>query len=253
MLAIPINIYKLTMIKFPNHLSIFFALIISLTSCYPLQMSKLRTLFTPIPESSKTIDIPKYGTENPFTGYPYVYWHFSKQKQNQLGLASPETSHDSLLFRIWITHPTGKTNQPHVLVKVKKDTVSWQAELILMRVDFESSTLSETITSTKRFTLNPLITDWETLADSLSKLKIATLPTDESIPGYYTTQRGYARHTPTISFEYATKDIYRFYQYNDITRIPDEFWQPRHVIAILELLEHEFQWDTQATIYFQNH
>jgi hypothetical protein len=82
------------------------------------------------------------------------------------------------------------------------------------------------------------------------KLKISELPTDDLIPGYYSNNSGYGSNSPTFSFEYSTKDLYRFYQYNDLYRVADKFWQPKNVIDILSILEAEFQWDTQARKYF---
>lgn len=222
-----------------------------MTSCASKNLSKLDTYYSPIPESSKKLDIPKYGNEHQFKGYPYTYWNFCKQKQQQLGLESPETSRDSLIFRMWITNPTGKKGQPHGLVEIKKDSSGWNGKLILMHVDFKLSNLSETITDSKAIDLKPLKTDWTTIVDSLLKLKIAELPTDDLIPGYYPENIGYGNNAPTFSFEYATRNIYRFFQYNDIYRVSNKFWQPKNVIDILDLLESEFQWDTQARIYFE--
>lgn len=119
-----------------------------------------------------------------------------------------------------------------------------------MHVDFKLKDLSETITDSKFIDLKPIKTSWKMVVDSLVKLKVAVLPTDDLIPEYYSNNTGYADNSPTYSFEYATNDIYRFYQYNDIYRALDEFWQPQNVIGILDLLEDEFQWDTLAREYF---
>jgi hypothetical protein len=221
-----------------------------MTSCAPMNLSKLGTYYTPIPESSKKLDIPKYGNEHQFQGYPYTYWNFCKQKQKQLGLDSPETSKDSLIFRMWITNPVGKKGQPHGLVEIKYDSTGWSGKLVLMHVDFKLGNLSETITDSKVIDLKPLKTDWTTVVDSMIKLKISELPTDDLIPGYYSNNSGYGSNSPTFSFEYSTKDLYRFYQYNDLYRVADKFWQPKNVIDILSILEAEFQWDTQARKYF---
>ena len=223
---------------------------ILITGCVSMKLSKLDTYYTPIPESSKTLDIPKYGTEHQFNGYPYIYWNFCKQKQSQLGLTSPETSNDSLIFRVWITNPGGRRGQPHGLIEIKNDSKNWSGSLILMHVDFKLGNLSETITDSKTIELTPLKTNWKTVVDSLLKLKIDILPTDDLIPNYYSENNGYGNNSTTFSFEYATKVHYRFYQYNNIYRAPDKFWQPYNVIKILALLEDEFQWDTQARKYF---
>lgn len=236
--------------KIPKCILIGSIITILVTRCAPMNLSKLETYYTPIPESTKKLDIPKYGNGHQFNGYPYTYWNFCKQKQKQLGLESPETSKDSLLFRMWITNPIGKKGQPHGLVELKKDSTGWSGKLILMHVDFKIGNLSETITDSKVIDLKPLKTSWAVIVDSLDRLKISELPTDDLIPGYYSENLGYGNNSPTFSFEYATKDLYRFYQYNDIYRVADKFWQPKNVIKILDLLENEFQWDTQARKYF---
>lgn len=221
------------------------------TACVPVRLDKIDTFYTPLPESSRQLDIPKYGNDHRLSGYPYVYWHFCKQKQQQLGLVSPETSTDSLVFRLWITNPSGRVGQPHALVELRKDSIAWHGTLVLMRVDFRTKNLTETITRSKTIDLEPLVTNWKTVADSLMFFKIDILPTDDQIPDYYTNQSGYGNSNTTFSFEYATASIYRFYQYNNIYRVHDKFWQPQHVISILGLLEREFQWDAQARSYFQ--
>ena len=69
---------------------------------------------TPIPVSQKIIDIPTYPS-----GEPFVFWHFCKQKESQLGLSSAENSSDSLLVRVWVTVPTQKKNQQHVVIELR--------------------------------------------------------------------------------------------------------------------------------------
>ncbi|MCP4178034.1 MAG: hypothetical protein GY756_09725, partial [bacterium] len=98
-----------------------------------INLSKLDTYYAPIPESSKNLDIPKNGPEHKFNGYPFIYWNFCKQKQKQLNLTCPETSNDSLIYRVWITNPVGKIGQPHGLIEIKCDSSNnWKGSLILM-------------------------------------------------------------------------------------------------------------------------
>ena len=93
---------------------------------------------------------------------------------------------------------------------------------------------------------------WEAIIDSLYKLNFNELPTDEEIPGYYYDNSNYANNLPTFSFEYADVNTYRFYQYNNIYRAPDKFWQAKNVISILDLLEEEFEWNTRGYNYFES-
>jgi len=218
---------------------IYLSFILLLNSCVVLD-----TGLTPIPQSTKEIDIPHYDN-----GKPYVYWHYAKHKEPQLNISSPEKSTDSLLFRIWVTNPVGHYNQPHALIELKYDT-AWHGKMILMKVNFSRWNFIEKITNTKTFKLVPK-TNWDNVIDSLYKLKIDKLPTDEAIPNYYNESNRYTGNSTTFSFEYSTKTIYRFYQYGNIYRDPKHYWQPRHIIDLFGYLEDEFNWDSIAREYFK--
>jgi hypothetical protein len=232
-----------------KYLIVFFALL--LWGCMPLKLSQLSSYYTPIPETVKELDIPKYDVKHQFNGYPFVYWHFSKQKERQLDLESAELSNDSLLFRLWITNPVGRNGQPHGLIEIKHDNFKWTGDLYFMRVDFNVSNLSETITEYEKFELSPKKNDWNFIIDSLYQLKVDLLPTDEAIPNYYENNSGYGNTSPTYSFEYATKKQYRFYQYNNMKQKSDKFWQAESVLKILELLDDEFNWNDLGHDYFK--
>ena len=206
------------------------------------QMSQLSSNYSPIPETTKWLDIPKYDVKHEFSGYPFVYWHFSKQKEKQLSLESAELSSDSLIFRIWITNPVGKRGQPHGLIEIKNDSSKWTANLYAMYVDFNENSLSETIIKSKKTEITTK-NDWNFIVDSLYRLKFDILPTDESIPNYYKDNSGYSNNLTTYSFEYATNRQYRFYQYNYPARKSNEFWQAKNVLKILKLLDDELTWN----------
>ena len=237
---IVINMRKL--LKYPFiFVSIFFV-----TGCVSMkmsQMSQLSSNYSPIPETTKFLDIPKYDVKHQFNGYPFVYWHFAKQKENQLDLESAELSNDSLIFRVWITNPIGKRGQPHGLIEIKNDSSKWTANLYAMYVDFNANNLSETIVKFEKMEITPKRNDWNFIVDSLYRLKFDILPTDEVIPNYYKDNSGYSNNSPTFSFEYATKNQYRFYQYNNAERKSNEFWQAQNVLKILELLDDEYTWN----------
>ncbi|HPI19715.1 MAG TPA: hypothetical protein PKY56_05030 [Candidatus Kapabacteria bacterium] len=217
---------------------------------YRIDYNKLKEKITPIPESNKTIDIPKYDSLATFAGYPFVYWHFSKQKEKLLGLVNPETSNDSLVYRIWITHPYGNSNQAHCLIEFRYDSVKWNGTLILMKVDFDDRTLIETIKESKLYSISPLKSSWEQVIESLNKYKFKELPTDDIIPLYNNELIEYNPHTPTFSFEYADRQNYRFYQYGDILRDTTYFWQPRFVVKMQNYLEEEFHLNKLWNEYF---
>jgi hypothetical protein len=199
--------------------------------------------YSPIPETAKQLDIPIYDAKHQFGGYPFVYWHFSKQKEKQLNLENAELSTDSLIFRVWITNPVGKRGQPHGLIEIKHNSFKWDVNLYAMYVDFNENNLSETIVAFEKIETAPKKNNWNFIIDSLYQLKFNILPTDEVIPNYYKNNSGYNNNLPTFSFEYATKNQYRFYQYNNAERKSSEFWQAENVLKILELLDDEFTWN----------
>ncbi len=216
-----------------------------IAGCTPLLKNDRGKYITSIPQTPKTLDIPKYAN-----GYPFTYWHFCKQKEKQLGLESPERTIDSLRYRVWITNPIGTKNQSHGLIEIKYDSSKWTGRLILMRVDLDARHLSETINKFDTWNLTPK-TSWNSIIDSLIKLKIDSLPTDEKIQNYYTEDTRYNNNEATYSFEYSTRSNYRFYQYNNIYRVPDKFWQAKNVVLVGNLLEREFKWDSIARKYFK--
>lgn len=213
---------------------------------YSYGQNKQELKITPIPQSSKKLDIPEY--EN---GNPYFYWHFCKQKEVQLNLGHPETSTDSILIRIWVTVPTEKKNQRHDLFEVRYTGNEWTAQVINMRVDFKKSRLQETIINHKVTIVKP-ISDWETIIDSLFLLKIDSLPTDDKLPDYASKSSNYGNNAPTFLFEYSTPNVYRFYQYNDIWAIRDLYWQAENVVKIVNLLDREFHIDSLATDFYRS-
>ena len=229
------------------------SLIITLISgCMSVNVKEMDTFYSKVPQTNKELYIPKYKPDSQFKERPFVYWHFCKLKQSQLGLVSPETSKDNLIFRVWVTNTNSRNNQPHGLLEIKKDSSKWVAQLTLMYVDFKLRTLNEKIGKRDIYDLQPKNMTWEAIIDSLYKLNFNELPTDEEIPGYYYDNSNYANNLPTFSFEYADVNTYRFYQYNNIYRAPDKVWQAKNVISILDLLEEEFEWNTRGYNYFES-
>ena len=110
--------------------------------------------------------------------------------------------------------------------------------------------MAEEIAETKRIALSPLNLTWGEFPDRLIQLKFDELPTEDEIPNYYGTNEGYLNRGATYAFEYSNLTAYRFYQYNDLYRTNDRFWQPENVLEIRDFLDAEFQWETGAKEYF---
>ncbi len=237
--------------KYLNN-KLFVMTFIFVSGCMTITPEMIEKYYTPIPETNKKMDIPIYDQESRYIGHPYIYWHFCKQKEKQLGLVSPELSNDSLIFRFWVTNPSSKTGQAHSVLEIKNDSSGWSGQLVLMQVDIHMQKISEVITNSKTFELSPLKTDWQTVCDSLVSLKIDMLATDQQIPNYYPDGAGYLNNYPVYSFEYSTANSYRFFHYNDLDRAYNHFWQPRNIVEILKLLDAEFKWNSIGNEYFSN-
>jgi hypothetical protein len=213
------------------------------------KIDKVLEKITPVPESKKTLDIPRYAS-----GHPFIFWHYCKQKQAQLGLSSPETSNDSLLLRVWATQPTSKKNQRHDFAEIRYLDGRWEARVINMRVDLNSMT-DEKITKFVITEVSP-VAGWKHLVDSLYYYHVNSLPTDERLPDYEKVTSGYANSATTFSFEYATPRTYRFYQYNDPWKLAEHYDQAVDAANILHMLDREFGIDSLSTEFkkkFERH
>lgn len=221
-----------------------------ISSCSVIDKEKVIKIYSKVPDCPKNIDIPRYKQSGFFYDFPFSFWHWSKQKEKQLGLQSAECSNDSLIFRVWISNFGSKKHQPHGLIEIRRDSLSFYGKLILFYVDFNEREMTEVVTESTSFDLTPLKSNWSSIVDSLKAYKFDELPTDEFIPGYYKQDEGYLNNSTTYSFEYATRECYRFYQYNQFYVKVDEFWQARSVSDILHLLNKEFEWDRRGWEYF---
>jgi hypothetical protein len=226
--------------KITGHLTLTIIFIISVHGAIgQKKLEKILDKITPIPQSNKTLDIPKY--EN---GYPFIYWHYCKQKQAQLRLSSPEISDDSLILRVWLTAPFTKKNQRQDLTEVSYVNGRWVARVTNMRVDLKGKT-EEKISNFTITEVSPVAT-WKHLIDSLYYYHVDSLPTDEKLPNYRFLTSNYSNRAPTWCFEYATRGMYRFYQYNDPWKLAEHYDEAIDAANILHMLNREFHIDSLA-------
>ncbi len=229
----------------------FLSVLILLVSNVELSAQAKVDSYIPIPVSTKQLDIPVYETGREFK-VPYAYWRFAKQKEMQLGLRSPEKDTTCTTFRVWITNPVGTRKQPHGLIEVTKDNSGWKGKLTFMSVNYKYKSQTEVIARSKTIELRLTEPEWVSLMDTLMSYKIAELPTDDKIPDYYSNANLYSNNEPTYSFEYATPNSYRFFQYSNIYRSIDNFWQAQHVEKILTFLDEKFNWNAAGKEFFRS-
>jgi hypothetical protein len=204
-------------ISFAKILAILYSLTMLIGGCN-------NTLY-PIYIPSKTPKIPDNGIAKEIPKYPneklYVFYIFAKQKQEQLELSVPENGYDSLLIRMWFTYPEGY-NQFAELLELRVDSnKTITARYIMLKIFFNPSRRYELVNWHWDTLLIPKC-GWSTFIDTLKLLQITKLPTIENIPKYKEVNGennlDYDNTLLTVSVELATKNEYRFYQYNNFKK-----------------------------------
>ena len=201
-------------------LTISLGLSIFLTSCnntiYPIYVPAKAPI---VIENSIVKDIPRYPK-----GQLYTYYILAKQKEKQLGLSVPENGHDSLLMRMWFTYPQGIYQFAELLELRLDSSQTITAKYTMMKIFFNPSRRYEVINWHKDTLLTPKC-GWPAFMDTLNILQITKLPTIEVIPKYKErnpqNDPDYDNTLLTVSVEVATKNEYRFFQYNNFKKYKD--------------------------------
>lgn len=232
----------------------FILLIIMLMMGCILSPARVRENYATVPKTDKDIYLPRYESPHKLSGLPYTYWNYAKKKADYFNLPQLQTTTEpQQVFRVWISNVNGKRNQPHSLLRIIQEQDTIYGEMTFMRVHFKLRKNQEKIKLFRKYPLQPDSLSWEAIIEKMLNYKFDQLPTDNQIPNYYEESEEYANNKPTYSFEYATPDEYRFYQYSDLYRKYDDFEEPRFVDSILALFEQEFHWAKRGRIYFNAH
>jgi hypothetical protein len=162
-----------------------------------------------------------------------IFYRLTKQKEKQLNLDAIEDGFDSLQIRIWFEHSFIEDRE---LLVIKKVNSSWVGELHFLKVEWNDSSITETVVQHKELQKAP-ISGWENFMSKLFRLKIMSLPDISKIPGY---GEGLVADGTSFSVEVATNKIYRFYRYWEPGDFP-EYWQVKNMADIIKLIEVEFQ------------
>jgi hypothetical protein len=165
--------------------------------------------------------------EGKYIGHNDSFYESLNKDAFALQLDSLEAGYDSLQFRIWLGHSMAKVK--HVVILKFKDH-KWKGQLVSFSNETENNDLSKKVRKVYPGS------GWDTLIDSLYKLKIISLPHETELAGYSGTGG-----TDGISydFEIATSKRYRAYSYKN-PEYNTNFWQAKNVLQIANLLEKEF-------------
>lgn len=213
---------KITINKTILIITIFFAFIF--TGCnntiLPL---RIPTKDPKIPENGIEKEIPTYKNTN---NKIFVYYKYTKQKQDQLKLSIPENGYDSLMLRIWFTYPSGLYQFGELLeINFQKNTEP-TAKYTRMDIFFNPTRDFENI----NYRIDSIISipkeGWDNFTQIIESYQITKLPTIENIPEYNLRNKesngyDYKNNYMTVAIEVSTPTKYRFIQYNNFIKYQD--------------------------------
>lgn len=190
-----------------------------------------------IPENNIVKEIPRY--EN---GKMFVFYKYAKQKQEQLKLTAPENGYDGLLLRFWFTYPDTFDQYAEKVEIRQNPNNEIEADYTRMSILFNPYRDKEKINSSVDTIISTPINGWDNFLDTLNRLDIVNLPTIEDIPLYIDRggRENYGNDYLVVVCEIATKDKYRFIQYNDFEKHKD-IDEVNRMFRFIRFLRSEFK------------
>jgi hypothetical protein len=178
-----------------------------------------------VPETSKVVDVPRYGrrARGDAAGKPFAYYTWAKQREDQLGIASPETSESGRLLRVWGTFSYHPRRQRGFLVEFVHDGSEWNGRFYDYLIRFNQWGNSEVIKESRSFWLVPP-DGWNTFDKILKETRVIGLPTDERVPGLREwVRRNRISTAATYSVEYSSPTMYRFFIFQNPQKTQQRF------------------------------
>lgn len=191
-----------------------------------------------IPQNAIAKDIPRYDENNKV----YLFYKLAKQKQKQMELIVPENGYDSLLLRLWFVYPEGLFQFGEMVEIRYSPHDSIKANYTRMRIFFNPTRDYENINYRTDSVISMPKNGWKNFSDTLRHLDIVNLPTIEHIP-FYRAQvdgLGYDNNFLTVACEIATKEKYRFIQYNNFEKHKN-ISQVKQMYDFIRFLRNEFK------------
>jgi len=197
--------------------SIIFIYLFVLVSCNnTLLPFRIPTGDPSIPQNDIVKEIPRYEENNKV----YLFYKLAKQKQKQLDLVIPENGYDSLLLRLWFVYPKNLFQYGEMVEIKYNSNTEIKANYTKMKIFFNPTRDYEQINNHEDSIISTPKGGWDHFTKTLNTLNITNLPTIEHIPVYRerVSGLGYDNNYMTVAYEIATKDKYRFIQYNNFEK-----------------------------------
>ncbi|MBI5857226.1 MAG: hypothetical protein HZB42_06215 [Sphingobacteriales bacterium] len=163
-------------------------------------------------------------------------YFYKKEFENFLKLPSLEKGFDSIQIRISYGCAMGS----NMLVTLWNQQNIWNAEVRRIGDNYTDKNL-QIHPVLQRIECKIPRSGWRVFLNKLFKLKVLSLEDNGRIPGfnYYVPADGCI-----MAVEIATKNVYRFYSYENPDMYEDKYWQGKNVLAILRLINKELSIDT---------
>jgi len=192
-----------------------------------------------IPQTDKECDVPRYDeTRGRFAGKPIVYYTWAKQREEQLGLISPEASEFNQLLRVWGTFSYHPRRQRGFLAEFVHDGAGWRGRFYDYHIRYNEWGSSEVVQDAQSFPLGPT-NGWSRFDDVLRETGLIDLPTDEMVSGLKEWVRQNRVDTAeTYSVEYSTPTLYRFFIFQNPHRTQEHFMEPAKFMEF-----HDYMFD----------
>lgn len=192
----------------------------------------------PIPENDVHKDIPYYDNNT----YPSVHYIYARQKEEAMGLDKLLNGYDDLLIRVWINSPTGKDIQDGEMIEIRQTNEKWSGNFYSMKTKFSPSKNEDKVVEFEKYDVEPEYLSWNEVLAFLVEEGIFELKSLDKLAAYQQlpeAQKGYPYGSSVISFEIATKNMYRFYHYFALPKFM-EIDEVRQVDTIIRFLKQEF-------------
>ncbi len=170
------------------------------------------------------------------------FYMSAKEKEKELGLDSLENGFESLQIRVWYDNVYSNKQK---LITITYESQKWEAKLYTAK----PKSSQEYVLSNDPKSLTPKM-GWDKFSNRLLNLNILTLPDGvelENCGAGGGDGSGY-------NIEIATQKHYRFYTYLEPQDYADECSYAKNMIAILNLLDHNFgiHEAQHTTMHWQN-
>ena len=201
--------------------ALFFALITLFYQCSEVELKESKKRISQN-KNKVYMDIPKNKqTES--------YRKLKAKIEGLIGLSSLETLVNAEEIRVWFAN----SSLQEQLVILKKEKGEWQASIHTLRFNYDSLT-NDLISIDKDVQIRVPKSGWKLFTDSLSTLKIDSLPDMSLINNY---ELGFDGRTITV--EIAKMNVYRIYSYWEPNFNKDISKEAKQILLILALLENE--------------